>query len=84
MNNGGCSQVCVDKPGTHECRCMKGYKLQADKKTCKGKTKPREIEDFYPLLSSIIEENKIQGYSKHLRPLERKKGKSLDLIYEYL
>ena len=45
-NNGGCSQVCVDRPGTHECRCMKGYKLQEDKKTCEGKSKSRNFSSF--------------------------------------
>ena len=36
VENGGCSQVCVNKPGSFECRCMKGYQLQDDKMMCEG------------------------------------------------
>ena len=35
-DNGGCSQVCVNKPGSFECKCNAGYVLADDKKTCKG------------------------------------------------
>ena len=34
--NGGCSQVCDNKPGSFECKCNAGYVLADDKKTCKG------------------------------------------------
>ena len=34
--NGGCSQICVNKPGSFECKCNAGYVLADDKKTCKG------------------------------------------------
>ena len=36
VNNGGCSQSCVNKPGSFECGCKTGFKLGRDKKTCKG------------------------------------------------
>ena len=35
-NNGGCNQVCINKPGSHECECHSGYELGLDKKTCAG------------------------------------------------
>ena len=34
--NGGCNQTCVNKPGTYECKCDKGFQLQDDNKTCLG------------------------------------------------
>ena len=34
--NGGCNQICVNKPGTFECTCKVGYKLGTNKKTCSG------------------------------------------------
>ena len=37
-DNGGCSQVCVNKPGTSECKCNDGYVLADDKRTCLGNT----------------------------------------------
>ena len=35
-NKGGCSQICINKKGSHECKCHKGYKLEADEKACSG------------------------------------------------
>ena len=35
--NGGCSQICVNKVGTYSCECEAGYVLADDKKTCKGR-----------------------------------------------
>lgn len=35
INNGGCSQVCVDLPHTFRCACKPGYKL-IDNSTCDG------------------------------------------------
>ena len=34
--NGGCSQLCVNKKGSFECRCRTGFKLQTDGRTCSG------------------------------------------------
>ena len=34
--NGGCDQICVNKPGSFECKCNAGYLLADDKKTCNG------------------------------------------------
>ena len=35
-DKGGCSQVCVNKPGSFECKCNDGFLLADDRKTCKG------------------------------------------------
>ena len=34
--NGGCDQICVNKPGSFECQCKEGYTLDEDGKTCLG------------------------------------------------
>ena len=36
VSNGDCNQTCVNKPGTYECKCDKGFKLQDDNNTCLG------------------------------------------------
>ena len=36
LRNGGCSQLCVNKPGSFECSCNTGYKLESDLTTCSG------------------------------------------------
>ena len=36
-DNGGCDQICVNKPGSFECQCKEGYTLAEDGKTCNGK-----------------------------------------------
>jgi len=35
INNGGCSQICVDLPHTFRCACKPGYKL-INNSTCDG------------------------------------------------
>lgn len=35
INNGGCSQLCVDLPHTFRCACKPGYKL-INNNTCDG------------------------------------------------
>ena len=35
--NGGCSHICVNKFGSHECRCRAGYKIHSNNKSCTGK-----------------------------------------------
>ena len=37
VDNGGCNQICVNKPGSFECKCEPGYLLSDDGKTCVGK-----------------------------------------------
>ena len=37
-NNGGCSQVCVNRLGSYQCRCRDGYELNVDNHTCDGMT----------------------------------------------
>ena len=36
VNNGRCNQICINKPGSRECKCNNGYKLVSDKETCSG------------------------------------------------
>ena len=36
VNKGGCSHICINKPGSYRCKCQDGYKLAANKKTCLG------------------------------------------------
>ena len=38
VNNGGCSELCVNKLGSFECRCNKGYKIESDLTTCSGRS----------------------------------------------
>ena len=37
VNKGGCAHDCDNEVGSFKCSCKKGYKLEADGKTCKGK-----------------------------------------------
>ena len=34
VNNGGCSDICVDTQAGFYCECRKGYKLLSDNRTC--------------------------------------------------
>ena len=34
VNNGGCSQVCLNRPGNYSCECRTGYILSVDKSSC--------------------------------------------------
>ena len=36
MNNGNCSQICTNTPGSFSCSCRSGYARDADNKTCNG------------------------------------------------
>lgn len=31
-----CDHICTDEDGKVNCRCREGFRLQADKKSCKG------------------------------------------------
>ena len=35
-NSSCCNQICSNKPGSYECSCRPGYKLNADNCTCEG------------------------------------------------
>lgn len=45
VNNGGCSQLCTDTPGSYYCHCHPGYRL-VDNKTCDGKKNPAFLFRF--------------------------------------
>jgi hypothetical protein len=34
--NGGCSDICTNFEGYHECSCGAGFELEADNRTCHG------------------------------------------------
>ncbi len=36
IRNGGCAQVCVNRPGSFVCRCGDGFELNVDNRTCDG------------------------------------------------
>ena len=36
VNNGSCSNSCVNTMGGHECQCPEGLELSWDKRTCIG------------------------------------------------
>ena len=36
VNKGGCKQICINKQGSHECKCEDGYELGSDSQTCAG------------------------------------------------
>ena len=36
MNNGGCSQICINTNGSFMCSCLTGYSLSIDNTTCQG------------------------------------------------
>ena len=36
INNGGCSQTCINTPGSYECACDDGFMLSRNKHNCKG------------------------------------------------
>ena len=35
-SNGGCQHICVNTPGSRQCRCRTGYTLASDGRTCNG------------------------------------------------
>ena len=38
INNGDCSQLCINQQGGAQCGCERGYRLSGDMKTCLGKS----------------------------------------------
>lgn len=37
QKNGGCNQICYNKPGSFHCACYSGYVLSQDSRSCRGK-----------------------------------------------
>ena len=37
VNNGDCDHNCTNNQGSYTCSCKRGYTLQGDAKSCKGK-----------------------------------------------
>lgn len=37
VNNGGCEGRCVNKLGSHQCKCPRRYRLTTNGRTCIGK-----------------------------------------------
>jgi len=40
QENGGCSQICYNQPGSFQCACHGGYMLSPDSRTCLGEPDP--------------------------------------------
>lgn len=40
QQNGGCSQICHNQPGSFQCACHGGYMLSPDRRTCHGESEP--------------------------------------------
>ena len=36
-SNGGCQHICVNTPGSQQCRCRTGHILSSNGKTCDGR-----------------------------------------------
>ncbi|XP_021565715.1 growth arrest-specific protein 6-like, partial [Carlito syrichta] len=34
QQNGGCSQICYNRPGSFHCACYSGFELSPDSRTC--------------------------------------------------
>ena len=47
IRNGGCTDKCVNKPGSYQCACRSGYKLGDDKLTCSGIASTVWYFDFF-------------------------------------
>ena len=62
-NNGDCEQVCINKLNTYECRCLNGFVLKADQRSCKrlpckhhfkvARGTFQSIDFFNPNISSV-------------------------------
>lgn len=53
-DNGDCDQICVEKPGSYECKCETGYRLKPNGKECEGE---REIQPTFELLIPLLTPN---------------------------
>lgn len=66
MNNGGCSQVCINTDGSRNCQCFTGYSLNIDGRTCSGNDFLKSIYlviiDFAPFLGPKQIHIRFQNY----------------------
>eukprot|EP00731_Ephydatia_muelleri_P030015 Em0021g538a len=56
LNISGCSQQCINTPGSYYCACYTGYKLEGNLKTCNGELEGLAFDLYlitHMLLSSI-------------------------------
>lgn len=81
QQNGGCSQVCHNKPGSFHCTCHSGFALAPDGRTCQGKAHQAPLSPPVPLSSSSLQSlgedehpleaaqpsNELQGAAQHHR-----------------
>ena len=49
-HNGGCQDICTNKPGSYHCHCQKGFYLVDDGRTCSGVTHLINDNNFNPNL----------------------------------
>ena len=50
IENGGCHHVCLNTPGSHVCKCDKGYRLHTNSTACVGK---KNYDDRIMMIDTI-------------------------------
>ena len=53
INNGNCTQTCINIPGSYQCECVQGFQLLPDGRTCEGRDTQISTAIMYDNLSSI-------------------------------
>lgn len=48
--NGGCGQLCINTPGTYECKCKVGYRMESNRKSCTGTFYYEFVLSFFHLV----------------------------------
>ena len=51
-NNGGCSHICTNEPGSRQCTCREGFALDSDGQSCFGR-------NMYPFYSGLNYNNEV-------------------------
>ena len=70
VRNGGCQESCINMQGSFECRCMKGYMLQSDGKSCSGvlafTQRPSKVKKgYFDILWNVINKLGKQAYQNN-------------------